>query len=149
MTSVIFACVHNAGRSQIAASFFNAIADPARARALSAGTEPAERVHPEVVDAMREVGIDLSNARPQRLGWGLGTTLGYHLPSPSLTHAFSPVTAIALMLWLYRRSSVFLRVTEEDEPGQSASRVRTLRLLAVGIIVGSARLARGLRVTHN
>ena len=57
-TTVIFACVHNAGRSQIAAGFFNAIADPARARALSAGTEPAERVHPEVVDAMREVGID-------------------------------------------------------------------------------------------
>ena len=67
MTTVIFACVHNAGRSQMAAALFNAAADPARARAVSAGTEPAARVHPEVVDVMREVGIDLAVARPQRL----------------------------------------------------------------------------------
>jgi len=66
-TAVIFACVHNAGRSQMAAAFFNAVADPARAHAVSAGTAPADRVHPEVVAAMREVGIDLSAARPQRL----------------------------------------------------------------------------------
>ena len=64
---VIFACVHNAGRSQMAAAFFNALADPARARALSAGTHPAERVHPEVLDTMREAGIDLAAARPTRL----------------------------------------------------------------------------------
>ncbi len=67
MTTVIFACVHNAGRSQMAAAFFNAFADPVQARAVSAGTDPAERVHPEVVAAMREVSIDLRNARPQRL----------------------------------------------------------------------------------
>jgi arsenate reductase len=64
---VIFACVHSAGRSQMAAAFLNALADPSRARAVSAGTEPAERVHPEVVAAMREVGIDLSAAKPARL----------------------------------------------------------------------------------
>lgn len=51
----------------MAAAFFNATADPARARAVSAGTEPGERVHPEVVEAMKEAGIDLSGARPQRL----------------------------------------------------------------------------------
>jgi arsenate reductase len=67
MKTVIFACVHNAGRSQMAAGFFNRLADPARARALSAGTQPAERVHPEVVAAMREVGIDLGSARPALL----------------------------------------------------------------------------------
>ena len=67
MRSVVFACVHNAGRSQMAAAFFNALADPARARASSAGTAPGARVHPEVVEVMREVGIDLSNARPQKL----------------------------------------------------------------------------------
>ena len=67
MKTVIFACVHNAGRSQMAAAFFNAIADPKRARAVSAGTQPGARVHPEVVAAMREVGIDLSAAVPQRL----------------------------------------------------------------------------------
>ncbi len=65
--TVIFACVHNAGRSQIAAAFFNALADPSKAHAVSAGTEPGERVHPVVVDAMREVGIDLANAKPTKL----------------------------------------------------------------------------------
>jgi arsenate reductase len=67
MKTVIFACVHNAGRSQMAAAFFNELADPARARAVSAGTQPAAHVHPEVVAAMRELGIDLSNARPRHL----------------------------------------------------------------------------------
>ena len=62
----IFACVHNAGRSQMAAAFFNLYAEPG-CRAISAGTEPAERVHPEVAAAMREIGIDLSAARPQKL----------------------------------------------------------------------------------
>jgi arsenate reductase len=64
---VIFACVHNAGRSQMAAAFFNAAADAAKARALSAGTQPGKRVHPEVVAVMLEIGIDLSRAQPQRL----------------------------------------------------------------------------------
>jgi len=64
---VVFACVHNAGRSQMAAAFFNAAADPRKARALSAGTEPAARVHPEVVAAMGEIGIDVSGAVPRRL----------------------------------------------------------------------------------
>src|SRR5688572_27689540 len=64
---VVFACVANAGRSQMAAAFFNALAAPARARAVSAGTQPATEVHPEVVAAMREAGIDLSAAKPQYL----------------------------------------------------------------------------------
>jgi arsenate reductase (thioredoxin) len=67
MNTVIFACVHNAGRSQMAAAFFNGMADPAVARALSAGTSPGDRVHPEVQQVMKEVGIDLSGARPTRL----------------------------------------------------------------------------------
>jgi arsenate reductase len=67
MRTVIFACVHNAGRSQMAAALFNTMADPERARAVSAGTQPGARVHPEVVAAMREIGIDLSSATPQRL----------------------------------------------------------------------------------
>lgn len=65
--TVVFACIHNAGRSQMAAALFNQMAAPGVARALSAGTQPAERVHPEVVEVMREVGVDLSAARPQRL----------------------------------------------------------------------------------
>jgi arsenate reductase len=61
---VIFACRHNAGRSQMAASFFNHMADPSRAKAISAGTTPAERVHPEVAEVMRELSIDLTGAKP-------------------------------------------------------------------------------------
>jgi protein-tyrosine-phosphatase len=67
MVTIIFACVHNAGRSQMAAAFFNHLADPKQATAISAGTEPGERVHPEVQAVMQEVEIDLSGARPQKL----------------------------------------------------------------------------------
>jgi arsenate reductase len=66
MKTVIFACVHNAGRSQMAAAFFNELSRGS-AKGISAGTAPAERVHPEVVAAMREAGIDLSAAAPQKL----------------------------------------------------------------------------------
>jgi arsenate reductase (thioredoxin) len=67
MKTVIFACVHNAGRSQMSAAFFNQLADPKKVVAVSAGTHPAERVHPEVVIAMLKVGIDVSDAKPQKL----------------------------------------------------------------------------------
>jgi arsenate reductase (thioredoxin) len=63
----VFACVHNAGRSQMAAAFFNDVADPTLARAVSAGTQPAAHVHPVVVAAMAKVGLDLASARPQQL----------------------------------------------------------------------------------
>jgi arsenate reductase (thioredoxin) len=67
MDRVVFACRHNAGRSQMAAAFFRMLADPSRAEAVSAGTTPGDRVHPEVAAVMGEVGVDLSGARPQRL----------------------------------------------------------------------------------
>jgi arsenate reductase len=67
MKTVIFACIHNAGRSQMAAAWFNVLADATKARAVSAGTEPGPRVHPEVLEAMREVGIDLADRKPQKL----------------------------------------------------------------------------------
>ena len=51
----------------MAAAFFEALADPAKARAISAGTRPGERVHPAVVETMKDAGIDLSGKRPQRL----------------------------------------------------------------------------------
>jgi arsenate reductase (thioredoxin) len=65
--TVLFACVHNAGRSQMAAAWFNLLADPAKARAISAGTNPGPRVHPEVVEVMKEVGVELSNVSTTRL----------------------------------------------------------------------------------
>ena len=70
MKTYVFACVHNAGRSQMAAAFFNLYATEG-CRAVSAGTRPAERVHPEVQKVMEEIGIDLSHAKPQKLTEGL------------------------------------------------------------------------------
>ena len=66
MATALFACLHNAGRSQISAALFERAAG-GRHRALSAGTTPADRVHPEVVEVMREVGVDLSDRKPQML----------------------------------------------------------------------------------
>jgi arsenate reductase len=65
--TVLFACVHNAGRSQMAAAWLNLLADPAKAQAISAGTDPGQHVHREVVNAMREVGVDLSAAGTKKL----------------------------------------------------------------------------------
>jgi arsenate reductase len=67
MKTILFACVHNAGRSQMAAAWFNRLADTSKARAISAGTNPGRHVHPEVVTAMREVGVDLADASTTRL----------------------------------------------------------------------------------
>lgn len=67
MNTVLFACVHNAGRSQMAAAWFNKLCDGVKARAISAGTKPGERVHPTVVQAMREEGMELSAVKPQFL----------------------------------------------------------------------------------
>ena len=67
MKTYIFACVHNAGRSQMAAAWLNALANPEKARAASAGTQPGPRVHPEVLAAMKEVNVDLSAVVPRML----------------------------------------------------------------------------------
>jgi len=68
MATVLFVCLHNAGRSQMSQALFERAAG-GRHRALSAGSEadPAGRVHPPVVEVMRELGVDLSERRPQRL----------------------------------------------------------------------------------
>ena len=112
---VIFACVHNAGRSQMAAAFFNATAAAEKAHAISAGTVPGDRVHPEVVAVMREVGIDLSKAQPQRLTAGLAkgaqmlVTMGCGDECPVIPGA--------------RREDWPL----EDPKGQTLERVRAIR----------------------
>jgi arsenate reductase len=66
MARVLFVCLHNAGRSQMSEALFERAA-AAHHEARSAGTEPGERVHPEVVEAMRELGIDLATRTPRRL----------------------------------------------------------------------------------
>lgn len=87
---VVFACIHNAGRSQMAAAFFNALADPERAHAVSAGTRPSSRVHEGVVHVMREVGIDLEGMKPQLLTFEIAReaelliTMGCHETCPNV-----------------------------------------------------------------
>ena len=115
MESVLFACRHNAGRSQMAAALFNQMADPSRAIALSAGTTPAERVHPEVADAMRELGVDLTGSTPQLLtpdlaaGTRLLVTMGCGEECPY-------VPGVEIQDW-----------PVEDPKGQPLARVREIR----------------------
>jgi glycerol uptake facilitator-like aquaporin len=63
----LFVCAHNAGRSQMAAALFNLYANRRGCAAISAGTDPADHVHPKVVEVMGEIGVDLSSMKPQRL----------------------------------------------------------------------------------
>ena len=115
MTIVIFACVHNAGRSQMAAAFFNALADPSRARALSAGTEPGTRVHPEVADAMREVGLDGSLTAPRLLTPELAKGTAY-LITMGCGEACPVVPGASVEDWPFA-----------DPKGQPIERVREIR----------------------
>jgi arsenate reductase (thioredoxin) len=66
MATALFVCLHNAGRSQMSQALFERAAD-GRHRAVSAGTTPGDRVHPEVVEVMRELGIDLADRKPRAL----------------------------------------------------------------------------------
>jgi arsenate reductase len=113
--NVLFACIHNAGRSQMAAAWFNHLADPAKARAVSAGTEPGTRVHPEVVTAMREVGIDLSAGTPQFLSDELAR-------SASLLVTMGCGEACPFVPGLERRDWPL-----EDPKGKPVERVREIR----------------------
>jgi arsenate reductase len=115
MKTVLFACIHNAGRSQMAAAWFNALGDPAKARAVSAGTEPGTRVHPEVLDAMREVGIDLSGQTPRFLSDELAQ-------SAALLVTMGCGEACPVILGL-RRADWPL----EDPKGKPIDRVREIR----------------------
>jgi arsenate reductase len=115
MDRVVFACRHNAGRSQMAASFFRLLADPSLAEAISAGTTPGEHVHPEVAQVMAEVGVDLSQAKPQRLtadlarGARLLITMGCNEECPY-------VPGVEIRDWAL-----------QDPKGQSLDRVREIR----------------------
>ena len=66
MKKILFVCVHNSGRSQIAEAFFNKLAKN-KARAISAGTQPAAQINPTVVAAMRELGMEIGNQKPKSL----------------------------------------------------------------------------------
>ena len=66
MARALFVCLHNAGRSQMSEALFAQAAE-GRHEARSAGTEPADRVHPEVIEAMAELGIDVADRKPHKL----------------------------------------------------------------------------------
>jgi arsenate reductase len=137
MTTVLFACVHNAGRSQMAAALFNRFADPQKAHAISAGTDPGTRVHPEVVTVMNEIGIDLSRA-----------------PTAKLTAAIAQQAQILITMGCGDQCPIVPGATRDDWPlddpkGQSLERVRTIRddierrvtalLTAEGLLAPGAR----------
>lgn len=114
--TVLFACVHNAGRSQIAAALFNALADPNEARAISAGTEPSDCVHPEVVTTMRELGVDLVNVRPRRLTDDLAASANM-LVTMGCGEACPAIPGVERDDWPL-----------EDPKGKTLERVREIRL---------------------
>ena len=115
MKTVLFACVHNAGRSQMAAAWFNRLADPGKARALSAGTDPGPRVHPEVEAAMREAGVDLSAA-----------------PTTKLTPELAGQAQLLITMGCGDRCPIVPGLERDDWPledpkGQPIARVREIR----------------------
>jgi protein-tyrosine-phosphatase len=115
MKTYLFACVHNAGRSQIAAALFNLYADRSGCLAISAGTQPADHIHPEVVEIMREIGVDLSSARPRRLTEDLARTASV-LVTMGCGEACQFVPNLRTIDWAL-----------PDPKGQSLDAVRTIR----------------------
>jgi arsenate reductase len=113
--TVLFACIHNAGRSQMAAALFNHLADPAKARAISAGTQPGSHVHPEVLQAMVELGVDLSAVVPQKLTPELAATASL-LITMGCGEACPVVPGLARDDWPL-----------EDPKGKPIERVREIR----------------------
>ncbi len=115
MITVVFACVHNAGRSQMAAAWFELLADSTLARAISAGTRPAAQVHPEVVAAMREVGVELSQRVPRQLDDALAGSASL-LVTMGCGESCPVVPGVPREDWPF-----------EDPKGQSIERVRVIR----------------------
>jgi arsenate reductase len=115
MKTVLFACIHNAGRSQMAAAWFNALANHHKAKAISAGTEPGTRVHPEVVEAMREVGIELEGLKPQKLTDELATDAAI-LITMGCGEACPHIPGLRRLDWPL-----------EDPKGKPVARVREIR----------------------
>lgn len=133
MTIVLFACVHNAGRSQMAAAWFNMLADATKARAISAGTEPCSRVHPEVVEAMAEVGVDLDGEQPRLLTDDLARTASI-LITMGCGEACPAVPDLPRVDWPF-----------EDPKGKPLARVREIRDAVRAKVFGFAEAEGWLR----
>jgi arsenate reductase len=115
MQKVLFACTHNAGRSQMAAALFNALADPEKAYAVSAGTHPSATILPDVIAAMKEIGVALLEKKPQLLtpavaeGAAFLVTMGCQETCPVVPGAAAEDWAV------------------EDPEGKPLERVRAIR----------------------
>ncbi len=120
MSDVLFVCVHNAGRSQIAKALFRQMAEKRGLplRAESAGTEPADQVHANVVQAMAEVGVDLSEEKPQLL-------------TNEMVERANKVITMGCAVDSDACPAVFLKVVEDwglpDPAGQPIDPVREIR----------------------
>lgn len=115
METVIFACIHNAGRSQMAAAFFNKYADASKVRAISAGTQPAPQVHPEVKTVMNEIEISLADAKPKLLTAELAKDAKY-LISMGCKENCPYIPGLQILDWPF-----------QDPKGQSLENVRITR----------------------
>lgn len=115
MTTVIFACVHNAGRSQMAAALFNKYADSSKVKAISAGTQPVDQVQLRVKMVMSEVDIDLSGIKPIKLTPELATGASY-LITMGCKENCPYVPNATMMDWPF-----------EDPNGKELDQVRVIR----------------------
>ena len=115
MKIVIFACIHNAGRSQMAAAFFNNYADPLRVMAISAGTLPATQVHPEVKTVMNEIEISIDGAHPKLLTVELAKDAEY-LITMGCNENCPYIPCLKILDWPF-----------QDPKGKSLSEVRDTR----------------------
>jgi len=98
MKTVLFVCVHNSGRSQMAEAFLNRLAK-GKAKALSAGTDPANAIDPTVVEAMGEVGIDISASKPKALTPKMIKPLDRVITMGCRVEAICPTTFIETEDW--------------------------------------------------
>jgi len=115
LPTVLFVCVHNSGRSQMAEAFFNQLAK-GEVRALSAGTQPADKVNPVVVEAMREVGIDISGNKAKLLTKGMLEQADIVVTMGCGVEGVCPATFVETMDWELA-----------DPEGKSLPEVRRIR----------------------
>ena len=115
MKTVLFVCVHNSGRSQMAEAFFNQIAN-GKAVAVSAGTQPGDAVNPVVVAAMREAGFDLSKNQPKQLTSEMLEKADRVFTMGCMTADACPATFVETEDWAL-----------EDPKGKSLPEVRKIR----------------------
>ncbi len=115
MKTVLFVCVHNSGRSQMAEAFFNQMAK-GKALAISAGTQPGDAVNPTVVEAMREVGFDLSKNKPKKLTVEMLEQAYKVITMGCMTEDACPATFVETEDWAL-----------PDPKGQPLSEVRKIR----------------------